>query len=134
MLLIFSNARDEALQSLLLLGNANGETGSSGTSFPTATPNKSPFLFAKFVDPTNASFLRGASNTAFSLDYKQAAKGVATHSSGNHAAALALAAQLHGIPEYIVRPKNSPKCKVVNVKRYGVRLYGVRLLWKSYKI
>lgn len=39
--------------------------------------------------------------------------------SGNHAAALALAAKLRGIPAYIVIPKNAPTCKVENVKRYG---------------
>ncbi|XP_065858246.1 serine racemase [Euphorbia lathyris] len=62
---------------------------------------------------------RGACNAIFSLDDDQAAKGVVTHSSGNHAAALALAAKLRGIPAYIVVPKNAPKCKVENVKRYG---------------
>jgi serine racemase len=39
--------------------------------------------------------------------------------SGNHAAALALAAKLRGIPAYIVIPKNAPTCKIENVKRYG---------------
>lgn len=39
--------------------------------------------------------------------------------SGNHAAALALAAKLRGIPAHIVIPKNAPKCKVANVLRYG---------------
>lgn len=39
--------------------------------------------------------------------------------SGNHAAALSLAAKLRGIPAYIVIPKNAPKCKVENVVRYG---------------
>ncbi|KAJ8538649.1 hypothetical protein K7X08_029945 [Anisodus acutangulus] len=62
---------------------------------------------------------RGACNAIYSLDDDQAAKGVVTHSSGNHAAALALAATLRGIPAYIVIPKNAPKCKVENVKRYG---------------
>lgn len=62
---------------------------------------------------------RGACNAIFSLDDDQAAKGVVTHSSGNHAAALALAAKLRGIPAYIVIPKNAPKCKVENVLRYG---------------
>ncbi|XP_074264816.1 serine racemase-like [Silene latifolia] len=62
---------------------------------------------------------RGASNAVLSLDEEQAAKGVVTHSSGNHAAALALAAKLRGIPAYIVIPNNAPKCKVENVKRYG---------------
>ncbi|KAL2904830.1 Serine racemase [Bienertia sinuspersici] len=62
---------------------------------------------------------RGASNAVFSLDEQQADKGVITHSSGNHAAALALAAKLRGIPAYIVIPSNAPKCKVDNVIRYG---------------
>ncbi|GAV57933.1 PALP domain-containing protein [Cephalotus follicularis] len=62
---------------------------------------------------------RGACNAIFSLDDDQAAKGVVTHSSGNHAAALSLAAKLRGIPAYIVIPKNAPKCKVENVIRYG---------------
>lgn len=54
-----------------------------------------------------------------SLDAEQAAKGVVTHSSGNHAAALSLAAKIQGIPAYIVIPKGAPKCKVDNVIRYG---------------
>ncbi|XP_030454247.1 serine racemase isoform X2 [Syzygium oleosum] len=62
---------------------------------------------------------RGACNAICSLDDAQAAKGVVTHSSGNHAAALSLAAKLRGIPAYIVIPKNAPKCKVNNVIRYG---------------
>ncbi|XP_047341103.1 serine racemase [Impatiens glandulifera] len=62
---------------------------------------------------------RGACNAMLSLDEEQAAKGVLTHSSGNHAAALALAAKLRGVKAYIVIPKNAPKCKVENVRRYG---------------
>ncbi|KAI4343256.1 hypothetical protein MLD38_027784 [Melastoma candidum] len=62
---------------------------------------------------------RGACNAVLSLDDTQAARGVVTHSSGNHAAALALAAKLRGIPAYIVIPKNAPTCKVNNVIRYG---------------
>ncbi|KAF6144271.1 hypothetical protein GIB67_024498 [Kingdonia uniflora] len=62
---------------------------------------------------------RGACNAIFSLGDDQAAKGIVTHSSGNHAAAVSLAAKLRGIPAYIVIPKNAPKCKVENVRRYG---------------
>lgn len=40
-------------------------------------------------------------------------------SSGNHAAALALAAQIRGIPAHIVVPRNAPACKIANVERYG---------------
>ena len=39
--------------------------------------------------------------------------------SGNHAAAVALAAKLRGIPAHIVIPKNAPACKIDNVRRYG---------------
>ncbi|XP_058083120.1 serine racemase [Magnolia sinica] len=62
---------------------------------------------------------RGACNAIFSLGDDEAIKGVITHSSGNHAAAVSLAAKLRGIPAYIVIPKNAPNCKVENVKRYG---------------
>ncbi|KAG6510386.1 hypothetical protein ZIOFF_028396 [Zingiber officinale] len=67
--------------------------------------------------------IRGASNAIFSLSDDQAAKGVLTHSSGNHAAAVALAAKLRGIPAYVVIPKNAPKCKVENVRRYGGQIF-----------
>ncbi|KAJ8506132.1 hypothetical protein OPV22_007018 [Ensete ventricosum] len=63
--------------------------------------------------------IRGASNAIFALSDDQAAKGVVTHSSGNHAAAVSLAAKLRGIPAYIVIPDNAPQCKIENVKRYG---------------
>jgi threonine dehydratase len=62
---------------------------------------------------------RGASNAIFSLSDEEAAKGVATHSSGNHAQAVALAAQIKEIPAYIVMPENAPKVKVKAVKNYG---------------
>ncbi len=65
---------------------------------------------------------RGAANAVFSLDDAAAARGVATHSSGNHAAALARAAQLRGIPAHIVMPRNSARPKVRLVEAYGGRL------------
>ncbi|XP_024993581.1 serine racemase isoform X1 [Cynara cardunculus var. scolymus] len=80
---------------------------------------KSLFFKCECFQKGGAFKFRGASNAIFSLNDEQAAKGVVTHSSGNHAAALALAAKLRGIPAYIVIPKNAPKCKVENVKRYG---------------
>jgi len=61
---------------------------------------------------------RGASNAVFSLTEEEMRHGVATHSSGNHAAALALAANLRGIKAYIVMPSNSSKVKVAAVKHY----------------
>jgi threonine dehydratase len=62
---------------------------------------------------------RGATNAVFSLTDAEARKGVATHSSGNHAAALSRAAKLRGIPAHIVMPTNSPKAKQASVTRYG---------------
>ena len=62
---------------------------------------------------------RGACNTVFSLSEEEAARGVATHSSGNHAAALALAARMRGIPAYIVMPRTAPEIKKKAVAGYG---------------
>jgi len=62
---------------------------------------------------------RGASNAVLSLSKEEASKGVATHSSGNHAAALALAASMVGIPAYIVMPENAPEIKKKAVAGYG---------------
>src|SRR3979409_180799 len=62
---------------------------------------------------------RGATNAVFALSESQARRGVATHSSGNHAAALARAARLRGIPAYIVMPDNTVQTKRAAVRRYG---------------
>src|ERR1700682_849078 len=65
---------------------------------------------------------RGATNAVFALDDETARRGVATHSSGNHAAALSRAAKLRGIAAHIVMPSNSPKVKVRAVEGYGGRI------------
>lgn len=65
---------------------------------------------------------RGAANAVFLLSKAEAERGVATHSSGNHAAAVARAAKLRGIPAYIVMPHNVPKAKQDSVRRYGARI------------
>src|SRR6202163_2466200 len=62
---------------------------------------------------------RGATNAVFALSEQAALRGVATHSSGNHAAALARAARLRGIPAYIVMPDNTVPTKRDAVRRYG---------------
>ncbi len=62
---------------------------------------------------------RGAVNAVFSLSENDVRNGVATHSSGNHAAALARAARLRGIAAHIVMPVNSSKVKIAAVKNYG---------------
>src|SRR5207244_345954 len=65
---------------------------------------------------------RGATNAVFSLDDTSARRGVATHSSGNHGAALARAAKLRGIPAHIIMPSNSAKVKVRAVESYGAEI------------
>jgi threonine dehydratase len=65
---------------------------------------------------------RGATNAVFSLDDAPAQRGVATHSSGNHGAAVARAANLRGIPAHIVMPSNSAKVKIRAVESYGARV------------
>lgn len=65
---------------------------------------------------------RGATNAVFALDEASAQRGVATHSSGNHAAALSRAASLRGIAAHIVMPWNAPKVKVRAVEGYGGRI------------
>ena len=65
---------------------------------------------------------RGACNAVFSLAENEAGKGVATHSSGNHAAALALAAKMRGISAHIVMPNNSAEIKKKAVAGYGANI------------
>jgi threonine dehydratase len=65
---------------------------------------------------------RGATNAVFALDDAAARRGVATHSSGNHGAAVARAAKLRGILAHIVMPSNSAKVKVRAVESYGAHI------------
>ena len=65
---------------------------------------------------------RGACNAVFSLVDAEARRGVATHSSGNHAAALSLAARLRGIPAHVVMPRTSRAVKQAAVAGYGGRI------------
>lgn len=62
---------------------------------------------------------RGATNAVLSLTEQEAEQGVATHSSGNHAAALALAAKIRGIKCQVVMPRTSPVTKIEAVRSYG---------------
>ncbi len=76
------------------------------------------FKCENFQEP-GAFKVRGASNAVFGLDEAQAAKGVATHSSGNHASCLSYAAMLRGIPCNVVMPRTAPQAKKDTVRRYG---------------
>ncbi len=66
---------------------------------------------------------RGACNAVWSLDDTTATRGVVTHSSGNHGAALALAAQSRGIPCHVVVPEGAVKAKLAAIEHYGAILH-----------
>src|SRR6187431_462986 len=66
---------------------------------------------------------RGAMNAALQLTPEQRAKGIATHSSGNHAQAIARAAKILGIPSYIVMPNTAPEIKKKGVRGYGGQIF-----------
>ena len=77
------------------------------------------FLKCENFQKVGAFKFRGATNAVLRLTDDEAKRGVATHSSGNHAAALALAAKKRGIPAYIVMPENAPTIKKKAVAGYG---------------
>lgn len=66
--------------------------------------------------------MRGASSAALRLSSADRAKGLATHSSGNHAQAVALSAKLLGVPAYIVMPENAPAIKRAATQGYGAKV------------
>lgn len=77
------------------------------------------YFKAENLQRTGAFKARGASNAVFSLAPEEARRGVVTHSSGNHGAALAYAAQRRGIPAFVVMPENAARVKQDNVRRRG---------------
>ena len=80
------------------------------------------FFKCENLQKVGAFKFRGACNAVFSLTDEEAQRGVATHSSGNHAAALALAAKMRGIAAHIVMPSNSPEIKKKAVAGYGAKI------------
>ncbi len=81
------------------------------------------FLKCESFQRVGAFKFRGACNAVLALDDTLAARGVATHSSGNHAAALALAARLRGMRAHIVMPRGAPRVKHAAVVGYGGIVY-----------
>lgn len=77
------------------------------------------FLKCENFQKVGAFKFRGASNAVWSLTEEEAKRGVVTHSSGNHAGALALAARMRGVSAYIVMPSNAPQVKKNAVAGYG---------------
>ncbi len=80
------------------------------------------YFKAENMQKVGAFKARGAVNAVFSLSKSEAEKGVATHSSGNHAAALAYAASCRGIKAYVVMPENATPVKKAAVAGYGAEI------------
>ncbi len=78
---------------------------------------------AEHLQRAGAFKFRGACNAVFALDETRAAAGVVTHSSGNHGAALALAARLRGIACHVVVPAGAVKSKLAAIQAYGAILH-----------
>ena len=81
------------------------------------------FLKCENLQRVAAFKARGACNAVFSLPEAVASRGVVTHSSGNHGAALAYAAQKRGIPAHVVMPESAPKIKIANVEGFGAKVH-----------
>ncbi len=77
------------------------------------------FFKCEHLQHAGAFKFRGASNAVMQMSEEAAARGVVTHSSGNHAQALALAAKQRGIPAWIVMPENAIACKRVATAAHG---------------
>ena len=82
----------------------------------------SVFFKCENLQKVGAFKARGAVNAVLALDASLAARGVVTHSSGNHAQALAYAARIRGIPCTIVMPEDAPRIKVEAVRGYGAEI------------
>src|SRR5262245_41846451 len=80
------------------------------------------FFKCEHLQKAGAFKFRGACNAVAKLPAGVAARGVVTHSSGNHAQALALAARLRGIPAHVVMPRNASPVKRRAVEGYGGRV------------
>src|SRR5688500_4732557 len=80
------------------------------------------FLKAENLQRAGAFKFRGAFNAVASIEPDQRAQGVIGFSSGNHAQALALAAQLHGVPATIVMPEDAPASKLAATRGYGAEV------------
>ena len=80
------------------------------------------FFKCENLQVSGAFKARGAFNAVLNLPPALAQRGVVTHSSGNHGAALALAARTRGIPAYVVAPRTTPASKQRNMLRFGAQL------------
>jgi len=81
------------------------------------------FFKCEHLQRAGAFKFRGACNAVWSLDEEEALRGVVTHSSGNHGAALAVAARTRGIPAHVVVPQGAVRAKLAAIEAYGATLH-----------
>jgi len=81
------------------------------------------FFKGEHLQRSGSFKFRGACNALGALDREHANKGVITHSSGNHGAALALAAHLRQIPCHVIVPEGAVAAKLANISRFGAKLW-----------
>lgn len=91
-----------------------------------AMSGRSLWFKCELFQRVGAFKFRGACNAVMALDDAAARRGVVTHSSGNHAQALALAARLRGIRAHVVMPSNAPRVKREAVEDYGAEVISCR--------
>ncbi|KAI9658140.1 MAG: hypothetical protein M1831_003985 [Alyxoria varia] len=101
--------------------SSNGH-GPSPTPAP-ANPNISLFFKCENLQKVGAFKVRGAFHALSRLTNAELGQGVITHSSGNHAQALALAAKTRGVPAHIVMPTISTPSKIAATEGYGAKVY-----------
>lgn len=92
------------------------------------------WLKPECLQPTGAFKLRGALNAVGSLPASERAKGVVTHSSGNHGRALAWAAREYGVPAVVVMPDNSPRVKIDGVRALGAEVVVVPVVERESRV
>ena len=84
--------------------------------------NSKVYFKLENLQKTGSFKIRGASNKISQLSNEEKSKGIISYSSGNHGQAVACVSNYYGIPATIVMPKNAPKIKIENTKKYGAEV------------
>jgi threonine dehydratase/serine racemase len=118
----YAAGRDDFLGAAKRIAPWARETPVLRSSWMDAAAGREVHFKCELFQRTGSFKFRGATNAVMNLPEDRAQRGVVTHSSGNHAQALALAARLRGIPAHVVMPEDSAKSKIAAVKGYGGRV------------
>jgi threonine dehydratase len=89
---------------------------------PTVLGSAGVWLKPEMLQPIGSFKIRGATNAAARLTHDQLARGLVTHSSGNHAQAVAWVARRYGVPAVVVMPENAPAAKVSATRALGAEV------------